>query len=148
MHTLALARALVARKDWICVMLSPHRLTVSISHPTASQCLVIAAGDVDIVTSELFASALQAGDDGPTTRVLTLDLTRVSFFAAAGLHPLVATHDRLHRRGAHLLVLPSTAVQLVLHAAGLSHRFSADRHDAPDRVADDSASPTSLGRPR
>lgn len=98
-------------------------LTVSLWCPSISECVLTAVGEIDVESVDLFASGLQAGCSSPATCLLSVDLTGVAFFSAAGLHPLLAAHERLRERGARLALLPSEVVQLVVHAAGVADGF-------------------------
>jgi anti-sigma B factor antagonist len=80
--------------------------------------VVTAPEEVDITNAPALRSALlQAAADGPGA--LVADLTRTRFCDAAGLHALVAAHNRARAAGGELLlVICGAAVLRVLAITG------------------------------
>ncbi|WP_214401662.1 STAS domain-containing protein [Pseudonocardia lacus] len=62
---------------------------------------LVVSGEIDLLTAPALGAFLQSHLDGSRT-CLALDLSRVMFFAAAGLHPLLGALDTAERRGVAL----------------------------------------------
>jgi anti-anti-sigma factor len=101
----------------ICCRLEPSGSPADGEGPTS---VVSVEGDVDLDTAPLLEQALVlAINDRPRT---CLDLRRVEFFSAAGVHALLAAHQHATRLG-HTLSLQGVhgITKRVLAIAGLDH---------------------------
>jgi anti-sigma B factor antagonist len=80
--------------------------------------VVVAPEEIDVSNAEVLRSALvKAAEDGSGT--LVVDMTRTRFCDSAGLHVLLAEHQRAEAEGREvLLVIPSTAVLRILAITG------------------------------
>jgi anti-sigma B factor antagonist len=80
--------------------------------------VVVAPEEIDITNTEALRSALvKAAADGRGP--LVVDMTRTRFCDSAGLHVLLAEHQRAEAEGREvLLVIPSTAVLRILAITG------------------------------
>lgn len=80
--------------------------------------VVVAPEEIDVTNAEALRSALlKAATDGRGT--LVVDMTRTRFCDSAGLHVLLAEHQRAKAEGREvLLVIPSTAVLRILAITG------------------------------
>ncbi|MGH3759461.1 STAS domain-containing protein [Actinophytocola sp.] len=75
------------------------------------------AGELDMRTAPQLAEAL----GGEVPPVLVVDLTRVTFLAAAGLRELVAAAERAQEHGGHLGLVADGAMALrVLRMSGVA----------------------------
>lgn len=83
-------------------------------HVRSEFTVVHVIGDVDAATAPHFRRALMRCDDDPV--VLALDLSRVSFFAAAGVHCFV---DLGWPTRPHACVIASRSVRRVLEVCDL-----------------------------
>ena len=94
------------------------RLTAVISasvHGTREWTIVTIAGDMDLQVLPLFRRLVHAD-----TRLLVLDLRRVTFLDACGLDLLLRTQrEALHADGCLRLVAPSRQVRRLLTLTGL-----------------------------
>jgi anti-anti-sigma factor len=94
------------------------RLTASISrsvHGPRTWTIVRVAGDVDVQALALFRRLVNAD-----TRLLVLDLRRVTFLDACGLDLLLRTQrEALHADGCLRLVAPSRQVSRLLTLTGM-----------------------------
>ena len=94
--------------------------------------LLTVAGEFDATSAAVFDEAVEAALDGGA-RLMTLDLSDVSFLDSSGLRSVVNASNRITERGGRLAVAGlSGAAQRVLELTGLIDRL---RHDAtPDEV--------------
>ncbi len=80
-------------------------------------------GEVDIATFELLRAAIQyALDQRP--RRMSVRLSEVSFFGAAGLRTLLAARKQANEQAVELILTdPSSQVLIVLNLAGVTEQF-------------------------
>jgi len=85
---------------------------------------VRAAGPVDAGTAVQLSRRLLAASSGGTLP-LTVDLTRVSYLASAGIRALYQVRQQLsaHRQNLRLLAVPGSSVALILDQAHLPHLY-------------------------
>jgi anti-sigma B factor antagonist len=87
--------------------------------------IIAPSGEVDAGTVRDLGSALSEAA-GDLSRMVMLDLTRVTFMDSAGLGALLRCHERLRRQGRRLVVIApegAPAVQ-VLEVAGIRGRLN------------------------
>lgn len=80
-------------------------------------------GEIDIVTAHVLSAAVAFGlRDEP--RLLAIDLSRVSFFGAAGINVLLAARDRAEKHGADLVLrAPSRELLTVMELVDVDGLF-------------------------
>ena len=84
---------------------------------------VFVNGDVDLATADLFSAAADLALQGAPLRVL-VDLSKVSFFSAAGLTVLLNLRQRADRAAVDLVLrAPSPAVLTVLDIVSAASCF-------------------------
>jgi anti-sigma B factor antagonist len=104
-------------------------LTVALNYPRTDLAVCTAAGEVDLATAPLLREQLQKAISGQPQR-LVVDLSAVTFFAAAGVGAL---HDaRAAQASEQDLVLVATArtVLRVLDACQVGYRRYLELDDA------------------
>lgn len=80
-------------------------------------------GELDIATADSLLAAVRHGL-GKQPGLVSIELSRVSFFSAAGLHALLAVRRLVHEHAASLvLTAPSTQVRTVLELAQVEELF-------------------------
>jgi anti-sigma B factor antagonist len=88
--------------------------------------LLTVAGELDATSAAVFDEAVEAALEGGA-RLMTLDLSDVSFLDSSGLRSVVHASHRMTERGGRLAVAGlSGAAQRVLELTGLIDRL---RHD-------------------
>jgi anti-sigma B factor antagonist len=99
--------------------------------------VVAAPEDVDITNADgLRAALLKAAAHGPGTVVV--DMSRTQFCDTAGIHALVAAHNRAHAEGGQvLLVIGGAAVRRIFSITGLDRVIPAfpDLEQALDQAS-------------
>jgi anti-anti-sigma factor len=97
------------------------RLTMITSWPRPHVCVVELAGELDVATAPVLAQYLRS-ETATTPAYLVLDLTAVTFLAAAGVTLIVSAqrndqgiHGQLHLVGP----TDNTSVERVLHLTGV-----------------------------
>jgi anti-sigma B factor antagonist len=89
-------------------------------------------GEVDIATAELLAEGLRHGLRKRPAR-LSVILSRVSFFSAAGLHTLLAARNEANACAVRLVLLaPSSHVLTVLKLARVKELFDIESEPPPE----------------
>jgi anti-anti-sigma factor len=92
-------------------------------------------GEVDIATVELLEAGFQHGLRKQPTQ-LSVILSEVSFFSAAGLHALLAARDEANARAVELVLrTPSNQVLTVLKLARVKELFDIES-EPPLEAAD------------
>jgi anti-anti-sigma factor len=97
----------------------PFTVDIATDGPVAH---VRAAGPVDVSTAVQLSRRLLAASAGGTLP-LTVDLTKVSYLASAGIRALYEVRQQLsaHRQNMRLLAVPGSSVALILDQARLPH---------------------------
>ncbi|WP_433200764.1 STAS domain-containing protein [Nocardia sp. CA-107356] len=98
-------------------------IKLSVSHPRFDVTLVVVAGEVDLCTAPLLRDKLLRAF-GSQESTMVVDLSPVTFFAAAGLTTLIeaqAAAERADRR--MVLITTVRCVDRVLEITGLSTMF-------------------------
>jgi anti-anti-sigma factor len=80
--------------------------------PAAGVAVVSVAGEVDIATVEPFRAALVPLSADHSVRLLTCDLSRVSFFGCVGVSVLLGARAELAKREARLEVAAASRAVL------------------------------------
>ncbi|MDW5328881.1 STAS domain-containing protein [Plantactinospora sp. KLBMP9567] len=88
--------------------------------PQDEQLIVLPAGEVDLATAPLLQRALLIAVDRHPR--VCCDLSKVTFFSAAGVTALLVVHNRAIQTGSRLTARrPHGITERVLHLAGLEH---------------------------
>lgn len=83
---------------------------------------VTVVGEIDLATLDELEDA-SAGQPGPGTSVMVVDLSRVSFCSCGGMSWLDGMRERADRRGARLEVVIDDSVRRGLSVLGLLDKF-------------------------
>jgi anti-anti-sigma factor len=84
---------------------------------SATTVLVAAVGEVDAASAETFSEGIERNLAG--YRQLVLDLSRLTFFSAAGYSVLHRLHSRCARAGIGWVLVPGTEVDRLLRICDL-----------------------------
>ncbi|MBS2963597.1 STAS domain-containing protein [Actinocrinis puniceicyclus] len=96
-------------------------------------------GDVDLATVCLLSAAAEVCLQGPPLRVI-VDLSRVTFFGAAGLTALVRLREQAENAATDLVLsAPSAAVHTVLDIVDVARRFRIEPVPAAQPAGSDAA---------
>jgi anti-sigma B factor antagonist len=105
-------------------MMTPADLLTVTHEHRGSSVIVRAIGEIDLFTAPILECALGAAC-AKASGAVVIDLSRVSFMGAAGVHLLVTTRQRCRRHGIALyLVTPNPTALVPLATVGVFGHFT------------------------